>query len=293
MVFARSCLMRTRTPSVLAGARRGRSALSAVGKSTGKFFVGGNWKCNGSTSSISSLSECLNSVEWDTSLTEVVCAPPYPYLPYARSCLKPTYAMAAQNCRNGVGYGAYTGEVSPEMLVDLAVPWVILGHSERRSLYGETNSEVGEKVKHALAAGLDVIFCVGESLEQREAGVTMETLFAQMEALKKEVETEEEWSHVVVAYEPVWAIGTGKVATPEQAQEVHASLREWLASNISNSTSASTRIIYGGSVNGSNCVHLASEEDIDGFLVGGASLKAEFGDIVKANEKAKEEVVQK
>ncbi|CAN1808684.1 Triosephosphate isomerase, cytosolic (Fragment) [Linum perenne] len=166
------------------------------------------------------------------------------------------------------------------MLVNLDIPWVILGHSERRALLNESDEFVGDKVAYALAQGLKVIACIGETLEQRESGSTMAVVSAQTKAIA--AEKIKSWDNVVLAYEPVWAIGTGKVASPAQAQEVHAELRKWLKDNVSAEVAQSTRIIYGGSVNGGNCKELAGQTDVDGFLVGGASLKAEFIDIIKA-----------
>jgi len=172
--------------------------------------------------------------------------------------------------------GAFTGEISAEMLEDMEVPWVVLGHSERRAPpFNETNEFVGKKVAHARFHGLSVIVCVGETLEQRENGRALEVIFEQLQAIADEIDDREHssWgSQVVIAYEPIWAIGTGVVATPEQAQEIHAGIRQWLADNVSEEVSKATRIQYGGSVNAENCVKLAQFSDIDGFLVGGASL---------------------
>ncbi|KAL2940482.1 Triosephosphate isomerase cytosolic [Bienertia sinuspersici] len=244
-----------------------------------KFFVGGNWKCNGTTGEVKKIVDTLNAGNVpSTDIVEVVLSPPYVFLPLVKSSLRPEFQVAAQNCWVKKG-GAYTGEVSAEMLADLEVPWVILGHSERRALLNESNEFVGDKVAYALSKGLKVIACVGETLEQREAGTTMDVVAAQTKAIADRVT---EWTNVVVAYEPVWAIGTGKVATPEQAQEVHCDLRKWLAANVSSDVASSTRIIYGGSVNGANCKELAAKPDVDGFLVGGASLKPEFIDIINS-----------
>lgn len=175
--------------------------------------------------------------------------------------------------------GAFTGEISAAQLKDAGIPWVILGHSERRTLFHETNEDVATKTKAALENGLNVILCVGESLEQREKNESINVVISQVEAAAKNIS---DWSKVVIAYEPVWAIGTGKVATAEQAEEVHKAIRDWLAKSISADVAKSERIIYGGSVNGKNAKELASQPDIDGFLVGGASLKPEFVDIVNA-----------
>ena len=190
------------------------------------------------------------------------------------------------------------------MIKDCGCEWVILGHSERRHVFGETDALIGEKVGFALESGLHIIPCIGEKLEEREAGKTEEVCFNQLQAIVDKVT---DWSKVVLAYEPVWAIGkillqfyrhfskktkckiqnlagTGKTASPEQAQEVHASLRKWLAEKVSAEVSENLRILYGGSVSASNCKELATCPDIDGFLVGGASLKPDFVTIINATQ---------
>lgn len=246
-----------------------------------KFFVGGNWKCNGTLEEVKKIVAMLNDGAVPSpDVVEVVVSPPFVFLPTVQSSLKPDFQVAAQNCWVKKG-GAFTGEVSAEMLANLGVPWVILGHSERRALLGESNEFVGDKVAYALSQGLKVIACVGETLEQRESGSTMEVVAAQTKAIADKISS---WDNVVLAYEPVWAIGTGKVASPAQAQEVHLELRKWLQSNVSPQVAETTRIIYGGSVNGANCKELGGQADVDGFLVGGASLKPEFIDIIKAAE---------
>mmetsp|Transcript_16949 Transcript_16949/g.47314 ORF Transcript_16949/g.47314 Transcript_16949/m.47314 type:complete len:299 (-) Transcript_16949:67-963(-) len=254
-----------RTPSHGAASRH---VVTMAGH--GKFFVGGNWKCNGSVDMVATLVQDLNSGSIPANV-EVVCAPPFIYLEKVMSSIGPSITVAAQNCWTGPG-GAYTGEICAEMLADMKVPWVILGHSERRGLCGESNEVVAEKAAHAIANGLGVIGCIGESLEQREDGSLWNVLSSQMEAYKSAVT---DWSKMVIAYEPIWAIGTGVVATPEQAQEVHAFLRKWVVDNLGESVASSLRIIYGGSVNADNCSDLGGREDIDGFLVGGASLSGE------------------
>ncbi|KRX01127.1 Triosephosphate isomerase [Pseudocohnilembus persalinus] len=243
-------------------------------------FVGGNWKSNQTASSVNDLVEnILNKVEFDTNKVDVIVSPVNIHIPLVQSKLNKNIQVAAQNA-SSTGMGAFTGEVNAEQLVDLGLKWVIIGHSERRALYGETNEVVGGKVKTCLSKGLNVIACVGEKLEEREAGKTIEVVTAQLNAIAAKL-TQQEWANVVVAYEPVWAIGTGKVATPEQAQEVHQQIRQQL-NKISEQVGQQTRIIYGGSVNGKNCQELIGQADIDGFLVGGASLKPEFADIIKA-----------
>ncbi|KAL9257773.1 Triosephosphate isomerase, cytosolic-like protein [Drosera capensis] len=244
-----------------------------------KFFVGGNWKCNGTTEEVKKIVATLNAGDVPPSdVVEVVVSPAYVFLPLVKTLLRPDFHVAAQNSWVKKG-GAYTGEISVEMLVDLEVPWVILGHSERRQLLNESNELVGDKVAYALSKGLKVIACVGETLEQRESGLTLEVVAAQTKAIAEKVS---DWTNIVIAYEPVWAIGTGKVATPAQAQDVHSQLRDWLQVNTSPEIANTTRIIYGGSVNGANSKELAAQPDVDGFLVGGASLKPEFIDIINA-----------
>lgn len=234
-----------------------------------KFFVGGNWKSNGSKEMVSSLVAGLNAGSLPTDI-DVVVAPPYLYLHTVKETLKPKYQIAAQNCSLRK-QGAFTGEITADMLKDFSIPWVILGHSERRSLFAEDNDTVGAKCKIALEAGLSIVPCIGETLEQRNGGVLWDILGAQTQAI---VDNISDWSRVVIAYEPVWAIGTGVVATPDQAEEAHAFLRTFLTEKLGAATANSIRLIYGGSVNDSNCGELASKPNINGFLVGGASLKA-------------------
>jgi len=244
-----------------------------------KFCVGGNWKMNGSKESITELAKILTTGPLDPNV-EVIVGCPAVYISFARSLLPASISVAGQNAYK-VKSGAFTGEIAPAQLKDVGADWVILGHSERRQIFGETDELVAEKTAFALAEGLKVIACIGETLQEREAKQTEAVVFRQMKALAAQVK---DWTNVVVAYEPVWAIGTGKTATPEQAQEVHAALRKWLVENVSAAVSASLRIQYGGSVTAANCRELGSQADIDGFLVGGASLKPEFVDIVNAKK---------
>ncbi|KAL1878833.1 hypothetical protein VTK73DRAFT_7486 [Phialemonium thermophilum] len=248
-----------------------------------KFFVGGNLKMNGTIESIKNIVKGLNEAHLDPNV-EVVIAPPALYLLLVREHLKPSIEVAAQNAYDKPN-GAFTGEISVAQLKDSNITWTILGHSERRTLFGETDAIVASKTKFALDGGLGVIWCCGESLEEREAGKTLDVVAGQLDALKSKLGTDTAaWSKVVIAYEPIWAIGTGKVATVQQAQEVHAAIRKWLRENVGENVAEQTRILYGGSVNGKNCKDLAKEKDIDGFLVGGASLKPEFVDIINCNQ---------
>ncbi|KAL6432839.1 hypothetical protein ACFW04_006300 [Cataglyphis niger] len=242
-----------------------------------KFFVGGNWKMNGTKSEINDIIAFLKKGPLDPNV-EVVVGVPSIYLTYVSSIIPNNISVSAQNTYK-VSKGAFTGEISPAMLLDNGIPWVILGHSERRNVFGETDELIADKVAHALEAGLKVIACIGEKLEEREAGKTEEVVYKQTKAIADKIKS---WDNVVLAYEPVWAIGTGKTATPQQAQEVHKKLREWLSKNVNPAVSQSLRIIYGGSVTAANAKDLAKEKDIDGFLVGGASLKPDFVQIVNA-----------
>ncbi|RYR03641.1 hypothetical protein Ahy_B06g082725 isoform A [Arachis hypogaea] len=264
---------------------------------TGKFFVGGNWKCNGTKDSISKLVSDLNNAKLEADV-DVVVAPPFVYIDQVKGSITDRIEISAQNSWVGKG-GAFTGEISVEQLKDLGCKWVILGHSERRHIIGEKDDFIGKKAAYALSEGLGVIACVGELLEEREAGKTFDVCYQQLKAFagkfmllttdlksiffQGKPNAVPSWDNIVIAYEPVWAIGTGKVATPQQAQEVHVAVRDWLKNNVSAEVASKIRIIYGGSVNGGNCAELAKQEDIDGFLVGGASLKGpEFATIVNS-----------
>jgi len=235
-------------------------------------FIGGNWKCNGTRQSVQQLVEGLNagSISEGKIGIDVVVAPPFLHLDYVLLHISKTIQVSGQNC-SLTGNGAFTGEVSGVMLKDLGVNWVILGHSERRHVLKETDQVVGDKVGIAMKSGLNVIACVGETLEQRKNNETQRIVQQQIQAIASNVT---DWSRVVIAYEPVWAIGTGLSATPQQAQEVHAQIRSWIQTNCDNKIAETTRIIYGGSVTPQNSDSLIAERDIDGFLVGGASLKA-------------------
>lgn len=219
--------------------------------------------------------------------SQVALAPPYTSLEtVAREISGTGWTLAAQN-----GFwekeGAFTGEISFPMLRDLGCTMVILGHSERRQIFGETDEWVRRKVEGALKWGLVPIVCVGETLEQRDGGETLEVVQRQLEEAFKGLE-EQSTGDFVIAYEPVWAIGTGRTATPEQAQEVHAMIRDWISRRFSHERASGVRILYGGSVKPDNIQELMSMDDIDGALVGGASLKAEsFARIVELGDSTK------
>ncbi|XP_076086358.1 triosephosphate isomerase-like [Mytilus galloprovincialis] len=246
-----------------------------------KFFVGGNWKMNGNKASIDGIIQFLNAGPLDPN-TEVVVSPPAIYMEYVRGKLDQKIGVAGQNCYK-VEKGAFTGDISANMIKDIGCEWVILGHSERRNVFGESDQLIGEKVKYALSQGVKVIACIGEKIEEREGGKTEEVVYRQMQAIVDNVAADQ-WANVVVAYEPVWAIGTGKTATPAQAQDVHQKLRAWVAKKVSEPVANSLRIVYGGSVSAGNCKELGGQADIDGSLVGGASLKPDFVQIVNATQ---------
>ncbi|TYZ67807.1 hypothetical protein PybrP1_005617 [[Pythium] brassicae (nom. inval.)] len=239
-----------------------------------KFFVGGNWKCNGSVGQAQDLVGLLNTARIPAGV-EVVVAPAAVHAAEVKKALRGDVRVSGQDVWSQ-GNGAFTGETSAEMLQDIGAEYTLVGHSERREK-GESNDVVAKKAAYALGKGLGVIACIGETKAQREAGKTVEVVTAQLNAYAAHIA---DWSKVVIAYEPVWAIGTGLTATPEQAQDVHASIRAWLASTVSTAAAESTRVIYGGSVTAANATELSQKGDIDGFLVGGASLKPEFLQII-------------
>jgi len=214
---------------------------------------------------------------------DIVCAPPALFIKdFVAS--KPSHVqVAAQNCYHAKE-GAFTGEISPEMLKEAGCTWVILGHSERRTLFNEDDEFLKKKIDYVLnKTDVNVIACIGESLQERESGKTNEVVERQVKAYQEKI-SNDQYNRVVIAYEPVWAIGTGKVATPQHAQEVHEHLRKIIEKNANGDIAKKVRIIYGGSVSGSNCKELAQQADIDGFLVGGASLKPEFEQICKSRQ---------
>ncbi|CAD6192201.1 unnamed protein product [Caenorhabditis auriculariae] len=251
--------------------------MAPITKMTRKFFVGGNWKMNGDIPSIDGIVAFLNQSGANDAV-DIVVAPPAPYLSYVKSQVKNNIKVAAQNCYK-VPKGAFTGEISPAMIKDLGLEWVVLGHSERRHVFGESDELIADKTIHALESGISVIFCIGEKLEEREAGHTKDVNFRQLQAI---LDKKVDFTNIVIAYEPVWAIGTGKTASPEQAQEVHEWIRQFLREKVSSEVADKTRIIYGGSVTADNAAELAKKNDIDGFLVGGASLKPDFVKIINA-----------
>jgi triosephosphate isomerase len=236
-------------------------------------LIAGNWKMHGSKPEIRSLIGGILAKLDSNRAAEVMVLPPFPYLPLVDSLTDATPVMLGAQNLSAHASGAYTGEVSGGMLADWNCSHVLVGHSERRALYGESSEMVAKKFVAAQDAGLQPILCVGESLEDREAGRTDEVVGGQLKAVL-EAAGIQAFSRAVVAYEPVWAIGTGQTASPEQAQQVHASIRAQLAAEDA-TIAGRVRILYGGSVKPGNAADLFACEDIDGGLIGGASLQAE------------------
>ena len=240
-----------------------------------RLLIAGNWKMNTVTGSARELAEAIVSgLPAGCRSVDVLVSPPFPYLSVVRETIgKSAVMLAAQNV-SPEPPGAFTGEIAVEMLKDVGCSHVILGHSERRHVLGETDEFINRKVKTAIEGGLDVILCVGELLSQRESGHTTSVLDEQMNGSLAGVSTQQ-MSHVVIAYEPVWAIGTGVTATPDQAEQAHGHLRKWLSERYNSGIADSCRILYGGSVKPDNANSLLGRSDIDGALIGGASLKAD------------------
>lgn len=245
-------------------------------------IVAGNWKMNLDRAKARDLATAVAARAAEAGTTELVLCPPAVYVETVAAAIGGSpVALGAQNMHDQSS-GAFTGEVAPPMLLDLGCRYVILGHSERRTLFGETDAAVNAKTRAALVAGLTPIVCVGETLEEREGGRTAAVVTTQVQGSLAGL-TPADLEKIVVAYEPVWAIGTGKVATPQQAQEVHALIRGLLGGLATPAVAAKVRIQYGGSVKPDNAADLAVQPDIDGALVGGASLKADdFLGIAKA-----------
>ncbi len=244
-------------------------------------IIAGNWKMNGSRDSIRELLDGIKAGMAEVNLAEVAVCAPYVYLADVEQQLTGTkLAWGGQNLSTEAS-GAYTGEISTAMLLDFHCKYVIVGHSERRSYYGEDDALVAKKFAVARDAGLIPILCIGETLEEREKGITEQVVARQTKAVIDAVGIQA-LGDGVIAYEPVWAIGTGKTATPQQAQDVHASIRNMIAEHDAG-VAAKVRIQYGGSMNAANAAELLAMDDIDGGLIGGASLKAsDFLTICKA-----------
>jgi triosephosphate isomerase len=239
-----------------------------------KKFIAGNWKMNTSRAEGVALAKAIAAKVGASSAVEVAVCPPSLYLEAVGQAIAGSaVGLGAQNCYHEAK-GAFTGEIAPPMLVDIGCKYVILGHSERRIIFRESSAEVNPKVGAALAAGLVPIVCVGETLDERKANRTSAVVRQQLEFTLGTL-TADQVAKLVIAYEPIWAIGTGVVATPQQAEAVHADLRRLLETRYNSEVASAVRIQYGGSVNAENAASLLSQPNIDGALVGGASLKAD------------------
>lgn len=259
---------------------KGSSVEVAAGER--KYLIGGNWKCNGTVADNAELIKVFNEAGPIPSNCEVVVCSTFIHLSQLLSTLRDDIEVGGQNCGVNSAKGAYTGEIAAFQLKDLGCTWVIIGHSERREgfeMVGESSELCAKKCKVAVDAGMKVMFAIGEKKEERESGKTMEVCASQLEPLAKALEPKD-WESIAIAYEPVWAIGTGLTATPEMAQETHADIRKWVSDNVSPEIAKAVRIQYGGSMKGANAKDLLAQPDIDGGLIGGASLKADFFNVV-------------
>ena len=245
-----------------------------------KKIIAGNWKMNKTPTQAVALVNELKDLVKNEDVDVVYCVPAIDIVPVVEAVKGSNVKVGAENMYFEES-GAYTGEISAPMLVDAGVNYVILGHSERRDYFKEDDALLNKKVKKAFEAGLTPILCCGESLEQREMGVTMDWIRFQIKSDLTGV-TADQVKKLVIAYEPIWAIGTGKTATADQAQEVCKGIRDCIAEIYDTETAEAVRIQYGGSMNAANAAELLSKPDIDGGLIGGASLKADFGKIVNA-----------
>ena len=252
-----------------------------MNKAVRKAVIAGNWKMNKTRPEAKELIEAIKPLVKDAGC-EVICCVPFTNLETALEATKGSNVkVGAENCHFEKS-GAFTGEISAEMLTEMGVEYVVLGHSERRQYFGETDETVNKRVCAALAAGLKPIVCVGEMLKDRENGITAELVAMQTKIALKDV-TAEEMKNVIIAYEPVWAIGTGKTATAEQANEVCSAIRDCLREKYGARAARGITIQYGGSMNAKNAAELLAQPDVDGGLIGGASLKsADFATIVEA-----------
>jgi triosephosphate isomerase len=249
---------------------------------TRKFLIAGNWKMNKTASEAVDLIEEIKSSVGDQSSVQVCVCPSFTSLAKASELVEQSEVLLGAQDMNASPSGAYTGEVSAEMLRDLYVNFVILGHSERRQYFGETNQDINQKILAAVENNLKPIYCIGETLEERESGQTLDVVRKQVREGLENFPTQS-IDNLVLAYEPIWAIGTGKTATDEMAQEVHCDIRNVLTEMFGEAASSGIRILYGGSMKPENASGLLAQEDVDGGLIGGASLTARsFVGIVEA-----------
>mmetsp|Transcript_2188 Transcript_2188/g.3028 ORF Transcript_2188/g.3028 Transcript_2188/m.3028 type:complete len:300 (-) Transcript_2188:72-971(-) len=266
-----------------AKAGRPKGSAGPSGKDEGRrYLIGGNWKCNGTVEENAERVKVFNEAGFIPANVDVVICVPYIHIPMCLEGLRDDIEVGAQDCSKEASNGAFTGEVGSHQLKNIGCTWVIIGHSERREgfgMAGEPSDLCATKAKVALDNGLKVMFAIGEKKEEREKGVTMDVCAKQLEPLVA-ILKKEEWANIAIAYEPVWAIGTGLTATPAMAQDTHAGIRKWISEKVSPEVAKAVRIQYGGSMKGANAKDLLAQPDIDGGLIGGASLKADFFNVI-------------
>lgn len=244
------------------------------------YIIAGNWKCNGTISPINTLVSTLNSCNTIPPNVSVIVCPTFLHISHVQSSLRKDISIGSQNIGINPQEGAYTGEICARQLKDMNISWSIIGHSERRQM-GESHETCATKAKVAIDTDMKVMFAVGETKEDRENKNTMSVIQNQLDPLIRKLDLND-WKKVVLAYEPVWAIGTGLTATPDLAQETHKKIREYIKEKVGKNVSEHLCIQYGGSMKGTNARELLEQEDIDGGLVGGASLKEDFWNIVNS-----------
>jgi triosephosphate isomerase len=265
-----------------ASARPKGSSTPAGKDGERRYLIAGNWKCNGTLAENKARVDMFNSAGPIPSNVDVAICAPSIHLPMLLESLRDDMDVGAQDSGRHTKAGAFTGETAAFQMKDLGCVWVIIGHSERREGFGMAGEPVqvcADKCKAAIDAGLKVMFCIGEKKEEREAGTTMKVCAEQLEPLVKELDAKD-WDMVAIAYEPVWAIGTGLTATPEMAQATHADIRKMISDKVSPAVARAVRIQYGGSMKGANAKDLLAQPDIDGGLIGGASLQADFFNVI-------------
>mmetsp|Transcript_18443 Transcript_18443/g.31551 ORF Transcript_18443/g.31551 Transcript_18443/m.31551 type:complete len:265 (-) Transcript_18443:119-913(-) len=245
-----------------------------------KYCIVANWKCNGTTDFVRDIvNNLINDLEFDQSKLDLIVLPGLLHINLAKARINDNVMIGSQNVSAFPGnVDNYTGEVSAQQLADYEIEWVLIGHNERRRHYNESQEHINQKVEQAREANLGLIYCVGENLEQRESEMTYDIINQQLGSIK-EILDKTQWRRVIIAYEPIWALNTGKIASADQTQEAVELIRAWLKDNCSDEVSKQTRILYGGPVTESNTENLIKLKDVDGFLVGSTSCKPVFRSI--------------
>ncbi|OMJ75584.1 hypothetical protein SteCoe_25239 [Stentor coeruleus] len=248
-----------------------------------KLFIGANWKSYFTQSQVNShIFQTINSLQINPNQIEVIIAPSLLHLTQVKNILRPEISISSQNC-SSEATGPYTGEVSASQLKDFGIDWVIIGHLERRNLFDENDSIIRKKVYQALENGLNVMFCIGENLFERELGLALDVVTKQLNAIKEFAE--KMWYKVVIVYDPIWENECGKNLTPGEIQEVHGYIRQWLMGNIDKDIAKGIRIVYGGKVDNKNAKILLAQEDVDGFLIGDDIMCETFKYVIEISQK--------